>query len=495
MGVSFVRPFELVLSKLDASDKAVRIEEVEQVEYRLYRRRWVGLVAIMILNVVAGMPLVWFGPIADDVVNQFGITLDQVNWLGNVVNVIYVPCACVIPTLYSCIGLKRSCYVGAICFIVSGWIRYAATAKPLSMNGAFALMLLGQVLAGFAQPIFQVLIPRYSEKWFDLRGRTTATMLMSIANPIGTGLSQLISPLCGTPSQSLLILGIVFSAATPLVFFIEDAPPTPPTPSAAEQNPSFRSLVIALIGKTPHDAPTYMTFRQRIDFVVMALIFGVLVGITTSFSILTAQDFEPYGYGDLISGLMGATILLVGIVAAVISAPLFDRVLSHHLALSCKCLCPILGASWLSLIWAVRANNTGALFAVMAIIGASSLTLLPVALELAVELTRNADGSSAVLWGSANLFAVIFVVVEGALRAGPDARPPYNMSRALIFQGVLACTIVVALALEGKQQRRAEDERRIAAARAVTGDALRLAEIVRRSDGKSDAGTGSGLDV
>lgn len=77
----------------------------------------------------------------------------------------------------------------------------------------------------------------------------------------------------------------------------------------------------------------------------------------------------------------------------------------------------------------VKPNNTGGLFAIMALIGATSLTLLPVALELAVELTRNPDGSAAILWfsyalffpllpnmflftkhRSGNLFGIIFVV-------------------------------------------------------------------------------------
>lgn len=48
---------------------------------------------------------------------------------------------------------------------------------------------------------------------------------------------------------------------------------------------------------------------------------------------------------------MGATLLLAGIVAAIITAPLFDRVFTHHLAISCKVLVPIVGAMWLSLIW------------------------------------------------------------------------------------------------------------------------------------------------
>ena len=114
---------------------------------------------------------------------------------------------------------------------------------------------------------------------------------------------------------------------------------------------------------------------------------------------------------------MGATLLLAGLVCAVVTSPLFDRVFTRHLAITCKVLCPILAAAWLSLIWAgtsrltfffilsltinddsVRPNDTGGLFALMAVIGSASVTLLPVVIELSIEISRNADGSSAILW-------------------------------------------------------------------------------------------------
>ncbi|EED83514.1 predicted protein, partial [Postia placenta Mad-698-R] len=432
----------------------------EPTPYRMYRRRWIGVVAIMILNLVSGLSLVWFGPIATDVVDQFGFTLDGVNWLGNAINIVYLPFSVVVPFVYARLGVRRTCYIGGVLFVLSAWIRYAGTATGLSSGSAYALILVGQIIAGITQPIFQVLIPGYSEKWFDLRGRTTATMLMSIANPIGNALGQLISPLVGTPRESILVMGIIFSAATPFVFIISDTPPTPPTHSASQKNPSFVSFMRAIAGREPRERPTYMSLRERFDFAILTLAFGVLVGVINSFAILTAQDFEPYGYTDDIAGLFGATILLVGIVAAAVTAPLFDRVFTHHLALTCKLLCPVLGAAWLSLIWAVRANDTGGLFAIMAVIGATSLTMLPVVLELVVELTRNADASSAILWASSNLFGVIFVLAEGALRAGPDASPPNNMYRALIFQGVMVCAaIMFVFFLHGVQTRRALDER------------------------------------
>lgn len=37
-----------------------------------------------------------------------------------------------------------------------------------------------QFISGIAQVIFLVMPPKFSELWFDLEGRTTATMVMSI---------------------------------------------------------------------------------------------------------------------------------------------------------------------------------------------------------------------------------------------------------------------------------------------------------------------------
>ena len=86
--------------------------------------------------------------------------------------------------------------------------------------------------------------------------------------------------------------------------------------------------------------------------------------------------------------------------------------------------------------FSVKPHNIGGLFAIMTLIGVSSITMLPVSLELACELTRNADGSSAILWfmyvwvfivlisrltqrNRGNLFGVIFVLCPLALDLVP----------------------------------------------------------------------------
>lgn len=49
---------------------------------------------------------------------------------------------------------------------------------------------------------------------------------------------------------------------------------------------------------------------------------------------------------------MGACLLLSGMLAAIVAAPVIDRYFTHHLALLSKILVPFIAVGWLSLIWA-----------------------------------------------------------------------------------------------------------------------------------------------
>lgn len=75
------------------------------------------------LEVVAAASWPWFGPISNDstvffqsplvmtdlslVVRDFGFTLDEVNWLGNIVACVYLPTAVLTPIVTKRYGLKR----------------------------------------------------------------------------------------------------------------------------------------------------------------------------------------------------------------------------------------------------------------------------------------------------------------------------------------------------------------------------------------------------
>ncbi|KAJ7449414.1 hypothetical protein B0H11DRAFT_1928573 [Mycena galericulata] len=104
-------------------------------DYRLYKRRFSGITAIasphslcqVILAIITDMPWPWFGPIANNMVTDLGITLDEVNWLGILMAVIYLPVSLSIPEIIRRWGIRRCCEMGAAASLISAWIRYAGT--------------------------------------------------------------------------------------------------------------------------------------------------------------------------------------------------------------------------------------------------------------------------------------------------------------------------------------------------------------------------------
>jgi hypothetical protein len=74
----------------------------------------------------------------------------------------------------------------------------------------------GQILTGLAQPFVLSAPTRYSDLWFTNRGRVAATAVMSLANPFGGALAQLIDPSwAGNPGDipnMVLYIAIIVSS-------------------------------------------------------------------------------------------------------------------------------------------------------------------------------------------------------------------------------------------------------------------------------------------
>ncbi|CAE7152561.1 unnamed protein product [Rhizoctonia solani] len=403
------------LPELEKCDAVVAstVTRNDTVQYRLYKQRWLGLLGICILNIIASVGLTWFPSIAVTTSDEFGISLERINWLSNCNNVVYFPVSIVIPVISSRYGLRVS------------------------------------ILLAFGQPWFQVLGPKYSELWFDLKGRTTSTTLIALSNPVGSAVGHLVAPFCPTVRSSVLILAISTTVLVPSALLIQKAPPIPPTFSGSRPSLPPSQVLRAFLGCSRPGEST-MAPRERTDAVIITLTFGSLVAAFTAISVLLAQAIEPYGYDSGVAGIMGAVSILSGVVGSIIASPIFDRYLTHHLGLASKIIVPILAACYIAFIWVVRENNTAGLYVVLVIMGVGSFTLLPVALEMV---------SSAVLWCVGNLFTLVFITVMDHLRDdSPSASPPSNMRKAFVFQAsfVAACTVFI-VGLKAKQTRRELD--------------------------------------
>ena len=84
------------------------------------------------------------------------------------------------------------------------------------------------------------------------------------------------------------------------------------------------------------------------------------------------------------SGIAGAILIIVGLIAAAVTSPFIDRYKCYLLLI--RVLIPIIGVYYLFFIWAPLRSIVVSYF-VCGILGAASFSLVPVVLEWLVEIT------------------------------------------------------------------------------------------------------------
>lgn len=377
----------------------------------------------------------------------FDTSESVINWLSTAF--LFAFCAMVPVVIYVLHwGPKPSILTASILMLVGSWIRYGGVmAKPPK----FGVVMLGQILIGFGQPFVLAAPARYSDLWFTNRGRVAATALMSLANPFGAALGQLIIPFwvykTSDMPNAVLYLAIIVCLPVPFnsededtdyrtqatvccvpSLFIPAKPPTPPSASGETEKLSLRESVRAL--------------NSSLEFYLLLVPFVVYVGFFNSISTIINQVMLPYGFSDNDAGIAGAVLIVVGLVAAAITSPILDRTKAFLLAI--KIAVPLVGLSYLILIWMPGTRSIPGPYVVLAILGAASFSLVPVAMEYLVELTHpvSPEVTSTIAWAGGQLLGALFIIISDALKAGDEADPPANMNNAMIFQAVVALAVI-----------------------------------------------------
>ncbi|MCJ1393232.1 hypothetical protein MMC18_006104 [Xylographa bjoerkii] len=326
-------------------------------------------------------------------------------------------------------GPRLSIITASILILVGNWLRYAAMR---SQPASFPLAMVAQIIIGLAQPFVLSAPTRYSDLWFSPSGRVSATAVASLANPFGGALGQLIDPfLVNAPSDIpnlTLYVAVISSVATLPSFFIPAGPPTPVSPSSTHLRPPIMKQISLL--------------THSVNFWLVFLPFSVYVGFFNSLSSLLVQFLTPYNFSETESGIAGALLIVVGLVAAAITSPIIDR--SKRYLLLIKALVPVIALSYLAFIWAPPSYNIVAPYLICSVLGAASFSLVPVVLEWLVEVSWpvGPEVSSVICWAGGQALGGIFIVISDALGEGSNGSPPYNMHKALVFQAVIAISVV-----------------------------------------------------
>ncbi|CAK7565606.1 MAG: hypothetical protein SEPTF4163_003528 [Sporothrix epigloea] len=427
-------------------------DDAPPVEYRVYKRRWFGLLQLMLLNIIVSWDWLTFSPVVSDAAFFFKTSESTINWLSTAFLFSFVSMTPVaIYVLH--FGPRPSMILSAVLLFLGNWIRYAGTrsgvAKDGLTGGHFGVVMFGQILTGLAQPLVLAAPARFSDLWFTNQGRVAATALTSLANPFGAALGQLIVPFWVNSSKDIpnmvLYVSIISTICCVPSFFVHDKPPTPVAPSA--ETPKM-----ALSASIRH-------VSRSVEFWLVFIPFAVYVGSFNSISSLLNQFMLPYGYTDDEAGIAGAVLIVVGLVSSAITSPILDR--TKKFVVTTKVCVPVIALSYLVFIWMPQTHNSAGLagpYFVLALMGAASFTLVPVAVEFLVEVTHpvSPEMTSTLSWSGGQLLGGIFIIVSDALRSNKDANPPQNMKWALVFQAVIALAVMplpLCLGLFGRGER------------------------------------------
>jgi FLVCR family MFS transporter 7 len=414
---------------VDMDDVAASISRGDSQAYRTYKRRWFGLAQLTLMNIMVSWNWLTFAPVVGKSAAYYDVSESTINWLSTA---FFIGSAVISPVTIAVLhrGLRLSTSVSGVLMVIGSWIRYAGSTSK--SGGSIAPVMAGEIIIAFAQPFVLAAPTRYSDLWFTSRGRTGATALASMANPLGAAVGQLINPLWvkepGDVSKMVLYVSIISTVISIPGFFIPNAPPTPVGPSSETPKMGLRQSMKVMFGS--------------LEVWLVILPFSVFVGFFNNISALLNQMMGPYGFTDDESGIAGAILIVAGLLFTAVTSPIIDRTRAFLTAI--RILIPIVGLSYLIFVWMPETKDIVGPYVVLALLGASSFSLVPVALEYVIELSHpvSPEVTSSIAWAGGQLFGAIFVIVSDALAEDDSASPPRHMKKALIFQAVIALAVV-----------------------------------------------------
>ncbi|XP_053321779.1 solute carrier family 49 member A3 [Spea bombifrons] len=347
-------------------------------DFKLYKRRWLILGAVCLLNCSNAMLWISFAPVADLTASFFNCTLDDVNFLSLVYVIISIPFGFGASWFLDTLGLRSAVILSSWLNMLGSLIRSASIISFLNKgSSSLYYLFVGQCLCATAQPLVLFVPAKLAAVWFPEHQRATANMIASMSNPIGILLANILSPTIVQDKEYIPLMMGIFGIPAVIACILatagiwEKAPPTPPSASAvnAASEPFISGLKKLMKNKA---------------YVILMLCFGAGLGLFTAFSTFLEQILCFKGYPNFFSGVCGALLIFFGVVGALVCGLYVDRTKKFTEVVK---ICFSLTAL-ANIAFAVASNfrNQNILLAIIcSLFGFFGFAIYPIAMELAVE--------------------------------------------------------------------------------------------------------------
>jgi len=392
---------------------------------KVYRYRWVVLLAFMAVIAVNQLLWITFAAVTSQAVKFYGVSDLSIGLLSLSFLIVYIfvsfPASWVIDTY----GIRLGVGIGAVLTGVFGLARGLVAAN-------YTWVLIAQIGIAIGQPFVLNALTTVAARWFPVDQRATASGLGSLAIYLGILAGLALTPYLALRSGLggvLMIYGIVSALAMALFFvFVRERPPSPPGPPEQEA----RSLVLEGLNRM---------IRQR-DFILLMAIFFVGLGVFNAVTTWIEQILAPRGFSSLQAGNAGGVMIIGGILGAIILPLLSDGYRKRVPFV----LLAVLGAT-IGLAGITFLANYALLLVFSFIFGFFLLSAGPIGFQYGAEITHPApEGTSnGLLLLMGQISGIAFILGLDALKA---PRTGSMTAPLLVLIGLMALCLVLGVRLK-----------------------------------------------
>ena len=367
-------------------------------DYTLYGYRWVVLAVFMFINLTIQMLWITYAPITGTAATFYGVTDLQIGLLAMTFMIAFIPLSIPVAWVIDTYGFRLAVSIGAVLMGIFGLVRGFAGTN-------YSLVLWSTIGIAVAQPFLLNAWTKVPANWFAIQERATAVGLVTLANLVGTALGLVLTPILtetiSLPTIQLIYGGIAAFSSVLFILFARETPPTPPGPPGSE--------VRALMLDGLKHAFTVKPFWLYLFVSFIGL--GIFNGVTT----WVENIIRPRGFTPTDAGMLGALMLIGGVLGAVILPPFSDKQRRRQPFIFLGMLLAIPG-----LVGVTFATSSWLLFTSAFALGFFLVSASPIGMQYAAEVTQpTPEGTSNGLIQLFGQASVVFVYIMEALKT-PD---------------------------------------------------------------------------
>jgi len=376
---------------------------MEQANYKVYRYRWVVLLAFMIINLTIQVLWIAYAPITGPAAVFYGVSDLKIGLLAMTFMLAFIPLSIPVSWAIDTYGFRLTVSIGAVLMGVFGVVRGLVGTN-------YPLVLVSTIGVAIAQPFLLNAWTKVPAQWFSIEERASAVGLVTLSNLVGTALGMVLTPILiehmPIPGVQLLYGGIAAFSALLFLVFAREKPATPPCPPGQE----VRALMLDGLKHAVKVKPFWLYLF--VSFIGM----GIFNGITT----WVENIIRPRGFTPTDAGTLGALMLAGGVLGALLIPPFSDRQHRRKRYLLLGFLLAIPG-----LVGLTFATSLWLLFVSAFALGFFLVSTSPIGMQYAAEITQpTPEGTSNGLIQLFGQASVVFVYIMEALKARDGAFTP-----------------------------------------------------------------------